>query len=107
MLSVEITIERRWEGQFPIVLQEIESGHSPARQVGVLHFEEETRRELTAVAEIDPLKYGTILGQAIFQDRVRDQFVAARARGDDEVLLGQVGPSFECARTGVAVRSPR
>ncbi len=79
-----VPFERRSEGQFPITIREIDSGDIPFRQVGVLHFTEDTRRQLTAVAETDPIAYGTILGQAIFQDRVRYLFESAldRARND-------------------------
>jgi hypothetical protein len=76
---LEITIQRQWNGVWPVVAEH----HRPGM---LLPVRSEGRLELaTEPANALPRAYGAALGQALFREGIRDAFVRAR----NEALEGQ------------------
>lgn len=88
MSTFEITIERKGEAGWPIVVERASPGAAlRLRAEGMLLFGPETDAALLAAA-LKPRTYGEILGQALFRDNIRDAFQQARAEtADDDRLL--------------------
>jgi hypothetical protein len=109
----EIVIQRRAGDGWPVVTEYKQSGEFlPLRREGILHLDEAAQEELRQT-EIDPLAYGTELGQALFQDTIRDAFKEARANSPDRLRVLLVIEDAElrplhwenlCAPIGVAGR---
>lgn len=79
MSAFEITIERKTEAGWPVVVERTNPGAVlRLRAEGMLLLGPEADAALLAAA-IDPRAYGEILGQALFRDDVRDAFAQARA----------------------------
>lgn len=76
----QITIQRRVGEQTPIVVESSQDGDLPVRNEGHLDLSEET-----LIAQVTPLDYGRILGQALFRDDVRAAFVRALARAGERL----------------------
>jgi hypothetical protein len=87
MSTFEITIERKTEEGRPVVVERTCPGSSlRLRTEGVLAFDGGTEPALL-MAAVDPRAYGTVLGQALFHEQVRDAFVGARAETADDDRL--------------------
>ncbi len=82
MGTFEITVERRTEKGWPVVVERTRSGNTfRVRTEGFMVLGPEPRSELRALS-LDPRAYGTVLGRALFRDGVRDAFARARAEAD-------------------------
>jgi hypothetical protein len=94
MSVLEITIQRRGEAGFPVVAELTVGGQMPTRSEGLLQLD---RVELLAL--LDPLSYGTLLGQGVLSRGVRDTFVRARSGGETvHVLLFVEAPELRDLR---------
>jgi WD40 repeat protein len=99
MHTLEITIQRDMGTGWPVVVEHHLPGSLPSRQEGVIHLDEERRTDLLR-QEYSPEAYGTVLGQALFQGRVRDAFMQARATSEERlrVLLVIEAPDLKTLR---------
>jgi hypothetical protein len=81
----EVTIQRGMEGRWPVVVEQTAAGtFLPVRSEGALQLElPEFNTQLTS--QVSPLDYGTLLGQALFRDGIRDAFVQALAKSDGQL----------------------
>jgi hypothetical protein len=87
MSTFEITIERKAADRWPVVVERTSPGASlRLRTEGTLQLGPEAERALVS-AGIEPKAYGTVLGQALFHEQVRDAFVGARAETADDDRL--------------------
>ncbi|HEV2126957.1 MAG TPA: CHAT domain-containing protein, partial [Chloroflexota bacterium] len=86
MNTFEITVQRKVDGAWPVVVEEGKAATYPIRREGIFHLDENLRAQLTQ-AELDPKSYGNLLGKALFQDGVRDAFVQARAGSEDRLRV--------------------
>src|SRR5215207_1532813 len=89
MSTFEITIERKTGDGWPVVVERTSPGASlRLRAEGTLLLGPEAEQALLA-AVIEPEAYGTILGQALFREHVRDALARARAEttGDDRLRV--------------------
>ncbi|MCP4395898.1 MAG: CHAT domain-containing protein, partial [bacterium] len=85
MNTFEVTIQRKTEGGWPVVVEYYRSGNFlPFRDEGLLQLELELLSKQTT-----PVAYGTVLGKGLFREEVRDAFAGARAESEDylRVLL--------------------
>src|SRR5690349_3893460 len=86
MNTFEITVQRRAGEAWPVVIEQSAGGvFLPLRDEGLWQadpeeFKARLRRQST------PREYGTLLGQAVFRDHVRDAFVRALPKRDDPLL---------------------
>jgi tetratricopeptide (TPR) repeat protein/energy-coupling factor transporter ATP-binding protein EcfA2 len=81
MNTFEITVQRKLGTNWPVVVEQSASGtFLPVRHEGTLQLD---LVELTGQAT--PRDYGTMLGQALFRDEVRDAFVQALTKSDDRL----------------------
>ena len=71
---------------YPVVVQYADGSGLPVRSEGVLRLGTEALR-----AAYDTRAYGALLGDAVFQGRVRDAFMAARARRGAPTATGGNG----------------
>ncbi len=90
MNVLEIVIQRPAAAtptHFPVISEYSQSGNFlAARREGVFVLDEEHLVQLRA-QETNPLNYGTILGQALFHDAIRDAFMQARVQSQDSLRL--------------------
>ena len=94
MAVLEITIQRGHAGAFPVVAELSAGGQLPTRAEGSLQMD---RVDLLGL--LDPLAYGTLLGQGVFGRGVRDAFVRARGGGETvHVLLFIEAPELRDLR---------
>lgn len=94
MTVLAITIQRRGEAGYPVVAELTVGAQMPTRSEGLLQLD---RVELLAL--LDPLSYGTLLGQGVLSRGVRDVFVRARAGGETvHVLLFVEAPELRDLR---------
>ncbi len=85
MNTFEITIQRKTDEGWPVVVEYSQSGNFlPFREEGLFLL---NRQEL--LKQVSSQGYGTVLGKALFRDEVRDAFVRARTLSEDylRVLL--------------------
>jgi hypothetical protein len=85
MNTFEITVQRRAAGGWPVVAEQTTSGvFLRVRTEGLLQAD---LKELKAQLLSQPSArgYGTLLGQALFRDEVRDAFVRALPKGDERL----------------------
>lgn len=80
--TFEITIEQKSGNAWPVVAIYGRPGALDVRNEGRLRID---RVALTAKAT--PQEYGTLLGQALFRDDVREAFVRARAASEDHLRV--------------------
>jgi WD40 repeat protein len=86
MNTFEITLQRQSGNTWPIVVEQSAAGvFLPVRYEGVLQvdleeFKAQLRTSLTSARE-----YGTLLGQALFRDEIRDAFLQALAKSEDRL----------------------
>jgi hypothetical protein len=81
--SFAITIQRKAGTSWPIVV-ELSGARTPLpiRREGVLEL------DLEALAtQVTPRDYGTMLGQALFRDRIREAFLQARIQSEDRLSV--------------------
>src|SRR4051812_17044192 len=85
MNTVEITVQRKSGAFWPIVVEQTAAGvFLPVRDEGVLQVNlEEFREQLNS--QTSAKEYGTLLGQALFRDDIRDAFVQALAKSDERL----------------------
>jgi hypothetical protein len=81
----EITIQRATQGRWPVVVEQTAAGtFLPVRTEGALSLDlSEFKNQLGS--QVSPLDYGTMLGQAIFRNGIRDAFVQALAKSDGQM----------------------
>src|SRR5215471_2796785 len=82
MNTFEITVQRKSGNTWPIVVEQSAAGvFLPVRNEGVLQADlAEFQAQLDS--QTSAREYGTLLGQALFRDEVRDAFVQALAKSD-------------------------
>jgi hypothetical protein len=83
MNSCKITIQRNVGEQWPVVLEQRTAGQAlEIRTVGLPSL------DVTALSvQITPRDYGVMLGQALFQGKVRDAFLHACAQSEDPLSV--------------------
>jgi hypothetical protein len=89
MSTFEITIERKTDAGWPVVVERTSPGAAlRLRAEGALALGTEAESALLAAA-LEPRTYGAILGEALFRDDVRDAFARARTEttGDDRLRV--------------------
>ncbi len=79
--TIEITIQRRTGSEAPVVAVLRAPGNLPVQRTGVLRLDDDALLHLQTLL-LEPLAYGTFLGQALFQGDVRDLFVQSRAAAE-------------------------
>jgi hypothetical protein len=81
----ETTIQRGAQGRWPVVVEQSTAGtFLPVRTEGALQLDlAEFKTQL--ISQVTPLDYGTLLGQALFRDGIRDAFVQALAKSDGQM----------------------
>jgi hypothetical protein len=83
MNSCKITIQRKMAEQWPVVLEQQEAGNTlEMRTEGFLSLALEV-----LAAQVTAREYGTVLGQALFQEEIRDAFLHARAQSKDRLSV--------------------
>ena len=84
MNTLEITLQRKIEGKWSVVVGRSASGSAlPMRSEGELALSVEELQ----IALRDPKAYGQLLGQGLFRDGVRDAFVQARSEAEETVRV--------------------
>ncbi len=93
----EITIQRKYEGSWPVVVKRSATGSFlTIRNEGSLKFAEEVFEYLRRT--LDPREYGQTLGEYLFfEPEIRDAFVKARTESEDKlcVLLSIEAPDLK------------
>ena len=84
MAVLEITVQRKLGDTWPVVLERSQAGELPTRAEGELDLGAGWSEKLLTRA-LDPLAYGTMLGDALFREAVRDAFVTARNESGDDL----------------------
>lgn len=112
MNVLEIVTQRKTEDGWPVVADFNQSGEFlPRRWEGMLQIDEQ---KLIA-SQINPLAYGTILGESLFRDSIRDALREARALSPERlrVLLVIEAPDLRpwhwenlCGPVGVGGNGP-
>lgn len=78
----EITIQYRQENGWPVVAERTRPSELPLRSEGWLKLDEEYEVDLLS-KQGNARDYGETLGQALFQDTLRDSYMAARSNTED------------------------
>src|SRR2546425_206847 len=80
----EITVQRGVGGRWPVVVEHTAAGtFLPVRTEGTLQLDLPAFK--TQLLQASPFDYGTLLGQALFRDGIRDGFVQAVAKSDGQL----------------------
>jgi energy-coupling factor transporter ATP-binding protein EcfA2 len=83
----EITIQRKWDEGWPVVVEQSQTGtFLPVRNEGRLALDEDSYQE-HLLRQDTPLDYGSVLGKALLRDQVRDAFARARTESKDDLRL--------------------
>ena len=83
MTILEITIQRKTERGWPIVVEESQVGSFlPLRTEGLFQLDPASLAE-----QQTPLSYGQLLGEQLFQTDIRDAFIKARADSQDSLRV--------------------
>lgn len=82
MNILEITVQRKVDDGWPVVVSDRRNDSLHMRVVGRLQVDE---RDL--LQGVDPQGYGEALGKALFQDDVRDAFVSALSAADEHLRV--------------------
>ena len=81
MNSFEITVQRKLGDSWPVVVEQSASGvFLPVRHEGTLQLD-----PVELNSQLTPRDYGTVLGKSLFRDEVRDAFVQALTKSDDQL----------------------
>src|SRR5262249_42475381 len=85
MSTLEITVQRKSGDDWPVVAVQAAGGVLlPVRDEGVLQVNlEELKTQLDS--QTSAKEYGTLLGQVLFRDDIRDAFKTALAKQDDRL----------------------
>jgi len=87
MNTFEITIQRKSENNWPIVVEHTRFGELlPLRSEGTLELIPENFQQLTSFLG-QPKDYGTLLGKTLFRDDVRDAFVGAMRESEEPLRM--------------------
>ncbi|MEH1824199.1 MAG: CHAT domain-containing protein [Nostoc sp.] len=87
MNTFEITIQRKSENNWPIVVEHTRFGELlPLRSEGTLELTAENVQQLTSFLG-QPKDYGTLLGKTLFRDDVRDAFVGAMRESEEALRM--------------------
>src|SRR5918995_916035 len=87
MSTFEIRIDRKEEDGWPVVVERTSPGEAyRLRSDGTLRLDVEA---WNALQTANPRAYGTVLGQALFRDRILTSFTEARVKvtGDDRLRV--------------------
>ena len=76
----EITVQRKTDDRWPVVVEQSRAGALPLVKQGWLELD-----QARLLPQVVAQGYGRILGQALFQDDVRDAFVQALSVTDDRL----------------------
>ncbi|BCL39606.1 CHAT domain-containing protein [Nostoc sp. MS1] len=80
----EITIQRKYQDSWPVVVQHTKLGQLvPISRQGILNINSEDDLVALRTLSSQPRKYGTILGKILFNDGIRDAFIQALASLED------------------------
>ena len=84
MNTFEITIQRKMgDSCWPVIAEQSRPGHFlPVRSEGLLTIDQEQ-----LLAQLDPMHYGAQLGQAIFNNGIRDAFTRALADSNNDLRV--------------------
>src|SRR5438067_1272471 len=78
-----MTVQRASEEGWPVVVEWSDAKTSlPVRNEGLLQLDQAVLN-----SQITPRDYGTILGQALFRDAVRDAFLQALSSSDEHLCV--------------------
>ncbi|MGD8583867.1 MAG: hypothetical protein PVJ75_00795 [Chloroflexota bacterium] len=112
MNVLEIVTQRKTEDGWPVVAEFNQSGEFlPRRWEGMLQIDEQKQ----IASQINLLAYGTILGESLFRDSIRDALREARALSPERlrVLLVIEAPDLRpwhwenlCGPVGVGGNGP-
>jgi CHAT domain len=97
MQALEVTVQRRWGGAWPVVVEWTDPDSLPVRGEGTLRLD----LDLLDAMQADPRRYGSTLGEALFGDgTVRALFERAKERSDSplHVLLVVEDPDLKTRR---------
>ncbi|MEH2115320.1 hypothetical protein [Nostoc sp.] len=87
MNTFEITIQRKSENNWPIVVEHTRFGELlPLRSEGTLELTAENFQQLTSFLG-QPKDYGTLLGKTLFRDDARDAFVGAMRESEEALRM--------------------
>ncbi|WP_445633987.1 CHAT domain-containing protein [Nostoc sp. DSM 114161] len=87
MNTFEITIQRKSENNWPIVVEHTRFGELlPLRSEGTLELSAENFQQLISFLG-QPKDYGKLLGKNLFRDDVRDAFVGAMRESDEPLRM--------------------
>ncbi|MCC5667767.1 CHAT domain-containing protein, partial [Nostoc sp. CHAB 5784] len=87
MNTFEITIQRKSENNWPIVVEHSRFGELlPLRSEGTLELTAKNFQQLTSFLG-QPKDYGTLLGKTLFRDDVRDAFVGAMRESEEALRM--------------------
>lgn len=85
--SLQITIERQTINSWPVIAEYRPAGFQLAsRKEGELRLAEGWKKELLE-RDLDREAYGRFLGQALFQDQIRDALMHARGQAEEQLRL--------------------
>lgn len=80
----EITIQRKYQDSWPVVVEHTKPGQFiPIRRQGIFKINGEDDIATLRALIAQPKKYGTILGTILFNDGIRDAFIKALASLED------------------------
>ncbi|MEJ6486827.1 CHAT domain-containing protein [Nostoc punctiforme UO1] len=80
----EITIQRKYQERWPVVVEHIKPGQLvPIRRQGILNINGEDDIVSLRALSSQSRKYGTILGKTLFNDGIRDAFIQALTSLED------------------------
>ncbi|MEH1819145.1 MAG: SUMF1/EgtB/PvdO family nonheme iron enzyme [Nostoc sp.] len=80
----EITIQRKYQDSWPVVVEHTKPGQLvPIRRQGILNINSEDDLVILRALSSQPRKYGTILGKTLFNDGIRDAFIQALTSLED------------------------
>ncbi|MEZ4674009.1 MAG: CHAT domain-containing protein [Caldilineaceae bacterium] len=82
MITLELTIQRKTDDGWPVIAEQIHPGLLPIRSEGRLLLD-----QIALLGAITPLAYGILLGEALFQERIRDAFMRALAASDEDIRV--------------------
>ena len=83
MSVFQITLQNRTRDGYPVVVQYSQADRFEVRAEGRVPMDEDFILDLATCD--DPAAYGRMLGEALFQGRIRDAFSRARAGSEDRL----------------------
>ncbi len=97
MALLEVTVQRKYEVGYPVVVEYSRPGELVQRGEGTLVLDAALLDELLAQQFVEPQGYGTNLGKALFQPAIRDLFKQALKENPEQlrVLLVVEDPQLQ------------